>query len=112
MRKNTFRKERVEELFRHLSAEFLQRNSNASSLITVTRVSVSPDLRNATVYISVLPEEKEKDALDFAKRKRSELRAFIGPQFHAKALPFFDIEIDYGEKNRQRLDELEREDEK
>lgn len=102
----TERKEKVANLLKELAAKFLERESNGTSLITVTSCDVSPDIKRATVFITVLPDEKENDALDFAKRKRGELRAYIKKYMQIKNIPFIDIEIDRGEKNRQKIDEL------
>lgn len=89
-----------------LAAEFFVRENNGTSLITVTRADVSPDFRNATIYFTVLPENKEAEALGFAKRKRSDLRDMLKNQLDTKYIPFVDVEIDAGEKNRQKIDEL------
>ncbi len=91
-----------------LTAQFLQVESGGQSLITATNCRVSRDMRSATVFISVFPDTKEQAALDFAKRKRTELRTYIKENTKIKILPFVDIEIDRGEKNRQRIDELSR----
>lgn len=90
----------------HLAAEFLGRESNRQSLITVTRADVSPDLTRGTVYFTVMPESYEETALDFTKRKRTEFRTFVKRHMQLRKLPFFDFEIDYGEKHRQHLDTL------
>ncbi|MBU1728108.1 ribosome-binding factor A, partial [Patescibacteria group bacterium] len=79
------------------------------SLITVTSCTTSPDLKRATVFMTVFPSSKEKAALDFAKRKRTELREFLKKNMQTRNIPFVDIEIDQGEKNRQKIDELLRE---
>jgi ribosome-binding factor A len=100
------RNEKVANLIKELSAVFLERENNQTSLITVTSCNVSPDLKRATVFITVLPDEKEHDALDFAKRKRGELRTYIKKNIQIKNIPFVDIQIDRGEKNRQKIDEL------
>ena len=100
------RQEKVSELLRNLTAEFLERESNHQSLITVTTANVSSDLKRATVFITVLPEDKEAAALDFAKRKRKELREFVKSKTKFRVLPFLDIEIDKAEKIRQKIDEL------
>ncbi|HWA31918.1 MAG TPA: ribosome-binding factor A [Candidatus Paceibacterota bacterium] len=97
---------RAAELVRELGAEFLNREANRTALITVTGASVSEDLRRATLLITVLPEEKEHEALDFAKRKRGELREYLKKNMRSKNVPFVDIEIDQGEKNRQKIDDL------
>ncbi len=100
---------RMRELISHLAAEYLSRNSNRMSLITVTGTTLSTDRKNATIFISVLPESEEKSALEFAKRKRSELREYLHDNGRFSTLPILDIVLDKGEKNRQRIDELSRE---
>jgi ribosome-binding factor A len=75
----------------------------------VTSADCSPDLKRATIFITVLPADKEKTALEFAKRKRPELREFLKNTMTTKNIPFIDIEIDLGEKHRQKIDELLRE---
>lgn len=105
----TERTEKVSNFIKELSATFLGREDNKTSLITVTGCTTSPDLKRATVLITVLPESKEHDALEFAKRKRGELRDFLKKNMETKVIPFIDIVIDKGEKNRQKIDELLRE---
>src|SRR3989344_2604948 len=100
------RTDKVANILKELSANFLERENNGTSLITVTRADVSPDLKRGTIYITVLPDDKEKTALEFAKRKRGELRESIKKNMTTKVIPFIEIEIDQGEKNRQKIDEL------
>jgi ribosome-binding factor A len=100
------RNEKVANHLKELSAEFLARENNRTSLITVTSATCSPDLKRATIFITVLPTEKERVALEFAKRKRKELREFFKKTMTTKNIPFVDIAIDLGEKHRQKIDEL------
>ena len=100
------RNEKVANHLKKLTAEFLGRENNKTSLITVTSATCSSDLKRGTVFITVFPSEKEKDALQFAKRKRGELREFFKKTMTIKNIPFIDIEIDLGEKHRQKIDEL------
>jgi ribosome-binding factor A len=103
------RNEKVATHIKELSAQFLGRENNRTSLITVTSASCSPDLKRATVFITVLPTSKETSALGFLKRKRGELREFLKKNMPIKTIPFIDIALDLGEKNRQKIDELLRE---
>lgn len=103
---NSQRQEKVSELLRNLTAEFLERESGIQSLITVTGSNVSSDLKRATIYITVLPENKEDAALDFAKRKRKELREYVKSKTKFRVLPFLDVELDKAEKIRQKIDGL------
>ncbi len=100
---------KVANQIKELAAEFLGRENNRTSLITVISCNTSPDLKKATIFITVLPDIKEHDALDFAKRKRAEIREFLKKKMNLKIIPFLDIKIDQGEKNRQKIDELLRE---
>ena len=105
----SLRTEKVCELIKGLAAEFLARESDRTSIITVTRADVSNDLKNATVYFTVYPEKSEEAALLFAKRRRSEFKKYARDKMNMKPIPFFNFEIDEGEKNRQRIDELSKE---
>ncbi|MFA6608387.1 MAG: ribosome-binding factor A [Candidatus Paceibacterota bacterium] len=93
-----------------IAQDFFQRESSGASLITVTRAEVSADMKHATIFITVLPESKEAAALDFAKRMRSELRHKVMKRLPVKVIPFFEVELDYGEKNRLHVEELLRKD--
>ena len=99
---------KVAEAIAHMAADFFARESNAQSLITVTRADVSPDLKNVKVYLTVLPEKFEDTVLAFAKRNRTDFREYVKHNSVLRHLPNFDFEIDYGEKNRQRIDDLTR----
>jgi ribosome-binding factor A len=98
----------VSENLAHLAADFFARESNGQSLVTVTRADVSPDLKNAKIYFTVLPQEFQDKALAFAKRSRTDFRDFVKGKSSMKFLPTFDFDIDFGELNRQRIDELTR----
>jgi len=100
------RQQKVSEQIAHIAADFLGRESNRQSLITVTRADISPDLSKGTVYFTVLPDSYQETALDFAKRKRTEFRTYVKKHTKLRRLPYFDFEIDYGEKHRQHLDTL------
>ena len=99
---------KVAEAIARLAADFFARESNAQSLITVTHAEVTPDLKNVRVYISVLPQTSEEPALAFAKRNRTEFREYLKEHSVLRFLPIVDFEIDTGEKNRQRIDDLTR----
>lgn len=103
------RNEKVANHIKELAAEFLGRENNRTSLITVTSATCSPDLKHAMIFITVFPSEKEKSALEFVKRKRGELRELLKKIMTTKNIPFVDIAIDLGEKHRQKIDELLRE---
>lgn len=102
------RQTQVAETLARLAADYFARESNRESLITVTRADVSPDLKNVIIFFSVLPERYEEPALHFARRSRTDFRTFIKEKASLRYLPNIDFQIDYGEKNRQRIDDLTR----
>lgn len=98
----------VSETLAHLAADYFARESNRLALITVTRADVSPDLKNVIIFFSVLPEQYEESVLHFTRRNRTDFREYIKKHAAMRFLPNVDFEIDYGEKNRQRIDYLTR----
>ena len=96
----------MREALREMAAEFLAREAGRESLITVTRAELSEDGKRGTIYITVMPESAETGAVNFANRNRSEFSDFFKKRIRGALLPHVTFEIDKGEKNRQRLDEL------
>lgn len=90
----SLRAEKICGLIKEAAAEFLSRESDSTSIITVTRADVSSDFKNATIYFTVYPKESENAALLFAKRKRREFKKYAREKIRMKRIPFFDFEID------------------
>lgn len=101
------RLERLNSLFTQLAAEFFAKELPLANsvFVTVTRADISSDLKNATIYISVFPEEKEKEIMKAVKDKRVDLRKYFAGKLTMKFLPVFKIEIDEAEKARLRFEE-------
>ncbi|MDP2648398.1 MAG: ribosome-binding factor A [bacterium] len=102
------REVQVSGLIAQMAAKYIARESSVSALMTVTRADVSSDLKNATILFSVVPATREAEALAFAKRARSGFRDYLRAKSSLHPTPMVDFQIDYGEKNRQRIDELTR----
>lgn len=106
MDKREFRGEKIASHIKELAATYIEREAGTTSLITVTRVIISPDNKNATIMITVLPREKENAAYGFIKRNLGDLRKYVTKNLKINPIPFLNVEIDEGEKNRQKIDEL------
>jgi ribosome-binding factor A len=96
----------MREFLRSTAAQFFLREAGPRSLVTVTDATISPDFKYGTIYITTFPTSEEASALEFAKRKRSDLREYIKNHSKMRTLPVLEIKIDEGERNRQRIDEL------
>ena len=104
-----FRKEKLASNLGELAAQFLQ-ETKKTTLVTVTSVEISDDEERATIGFTVFPADKEQAALVIAKRRQKAFRAFAGSRLRTRRIPNIRFVIDMGEKNRQRVDELLRED--
>ena len=93
-------------MLKDLAADFLSRQSNRTSLITVTRVELSEDCKRVRVQLSVLPKEKEKAALIFANRMTTEFKEYIKEHSRIRVLPMIKFVPDVGQENFQNIQEL------
>ncbi len=104
-----FKAEKITELIKNLSAKFVQSESSGASLITVTRVRLSENKKSAMIFFTTLPTDKQQTALLFLNRKINELISFIRKNSKIGIIPNLHFEIDRGELNRQKIDEISRE---
>lgn len=98
-----------EGMLLELAAKYIAREAGRSTLITPTRAHLSSDGKYATIFVSVYPTDQGKHAITFLMRHKDDFRAFLKEsRVRFPVLPYISFEIDYGELNRQRLDELSR----
>lgn len=103
---NIKKEEKIKEILKQGAAEFFSEKSDLSSLTTVTKTEISDRGRKALIGFTVFPEKDEEKILKFAKRNRSNFREFLKERTALIILPFVDFAIDFGEKNRQKLEEI------
>jgi ribosome-binding factor A len=102
-----------EEIQKELSA--LLRNLKdprvQDTMISITRVEATPDLRYAKIYASFLQEEKAKDALKGLKSASGYLRRELGRALQLRYTPELvweqDDSITYGAKMLKLINSLE-----
>jgi len=98
---------RAGELIRHALAEIFSRGDVhdpvlESHLITVPEVRMSPDLRQATVYVMPLGGRDQNDVVAALERNKRYLRGEIARRVNLKFAPDIRFRID------ERFDEAER----
>ncbi len=98
--------ERINKEMKKLFAEFVERESNKNSLVTITRCEISRDRKNINVFFSVLPQDAEKQVLSFLNRRKWDARDYMKKRIKTRVIPFVNFVIDEGEKNRQKIDQL------
>jgi ribosome-binding factor A len=96
--------DKIENLIKQeISLIFLLKLQNLdSSLITITNVRVSPDLKIAKIYVSIFEKDRREVVLEKIKSKvkfiRSELASRITIKFVPELKFFLDDTLDYVEK--------------
>jgi ribosome-binding factor A len=104
---------RVNELVqRELSDILRKRYQSETVTITITEVRVSPDLRDARVFVSVVGDETAaEEKLRWLRRHAAEIREEVGRRIVLKYLPKFEYVLDQsairGARILQVLDEIE-----
>ena len=82
-----------------------------STMISITRVETTPDLRYAKVYASFLDESKASDALKGLKSASGYLRRELGSSLNLRYTPelqwALDDSITYGAKMLKLINSLE-----
>jgi ribosome-binding factor A len=80
-------KAKTESALLHAAAEFINRESNRTSLITVTRVELDDRGQHLTVFVSVFPDEHARTALEFLSRVRDEFAEYIKKTIKIRMIP-------------------------
>lgn len=100
---------RVNELLqRELNDILRRRYQNEALAITISEVRVSPDLRDARVFVAVIAggEEEATRALRWLRSKASEIRTEVGRRIVLKFLPKFVYVLDHGSAQAARVIQL------
>lgn len=102
------RMEKVQKLARQVLGEEMQTLKDPRvGFATITAVKITPDLRHARVWVSVLGSDDEvKDTMAGLNSARPYLRTELGRQMRMKYLPELIFELDTGAEEAQRLDEI------
>jgi len=103
------KQERYNDLLRDIVSSFIKEKIDFKAMVTVMRVETPENLRSAKVFVSVFPDEKETEALDFFKRKKNDLYDFIKPRLKMRFLPSFSFEIDKAIKLERKIEAISRE---
>ena len=105
------RTNRVSEELREILAEEIPRLKDPRvGFVTVTGVSVTPDLRLVRVFYTVVGDDRARRATAAALRSaRGHLRQVIGHEVRMKVLPDLRFEEDAAIERGDRIEELLRE---
>ncbi|HEX2239776.1 MAG TPA: 30S ribosome-binding factor RbfA [Actinomycetota bacterium] len=104
----TQRVEKVQKLARQVLGELIQELKDPRvGFVTVTAVRMTPDLRSARVFVSVLGTEAEQeDSIAGLKSATPHLRSELGHEMRLKYTPELTFQLDHGPEEAQRLETL------
>ncbi|RFC68605.1 MULTISPECIES: 30S ribosome-binding factor RbfA [Mesorhizobium] len=103
---------RVGEQVRHALSELLQRGEVRDNLIETTVISVSevrmsPDLKIATAFVSPLGAKDDQAVIDALNRNARFIRGRMSPALRQmKYMPEFRFRLDTSYDNMAKIDEL------
>ncbi len=114
--KNTNRLGRInEELKKEISQviNYELKNPDVTGMISVTKVKVTPDLKYAKVYVSVLNSKNLNKTLDGLKDSSGFIRSRVAKTVNLRITPElvfeYDDSIEYGERIDSILKNLKKE---
>ena len=108
---------KVGEELRHLISDALLRSSFydehiENNNITITEVNVSPDLKNAKVYVMPLGGKKKLDVLNSLNKAKGRLKKIISSNLNLRQTPRLIFKIDetfeYAKKINDILDKIKK----
>jgi ribosome-binding factor A len=105
----TQRQEKVEELLKVEISDIIQRELKDPRVgfITVTDVEITPDLRHARVFVSVLGDEsQQKASMKALKSASGFIRGELGKRIRMRVTPEIEFRVDESIERGARIFEL------
>ncbi|MCX7798312.1 MAG: 30S ribosome-binding factor RbfA [Melioribacter sp.] len=114
----SYRIDKVASLIKEeLSLIFLHKIQDPKlSIITVTNIKVSPDLRHTKVYLSVYDKDKRQEVLDKVNELKGWIRTQLAGRIQIRFVPeldfYIDDTLDYVEKIENLIKKIHEDDNK
>jgi len=100
----SFFKEKLDSILqKEVSEAILKEIDKKDFLITVTKVKTSPDLSKSEVFLTIFPDQKEKEALDLLNKNVGQIQKAINKKVKVKYVPMIVFKIDKGAKNLYKI---------
>ena len=109
MPKNETRLNRVdEEIKKYISAIIMNdiKDPNLTGIISVTKVKVTPDLKYAKVYVSILNATNTKQDLAILKKSAGLTRSLLAKRMNLRITPEIIFELDESMEYGARIDSI------
>lgn len=90
------RSQRVSDLVREEIADLIMYKLKDPRIgfVTVTGVEMTPDLKSARVFVSILNEEDREISMEVLNSSKSFIRSALGKRLRLKFIPSIDFKLD------------------
>jgi ribosome-binding factor A len=105
----SIRTEKVAEEIKHQLASIMSRELGELhlGLVTVTRVRISRDLKNAKAYLSFIGnKEPAETCIEKINLRKKQIKMLLGKNMHLKFVPEIDFYFDDNMEYASRIDEI------
>ena len=105
------RQMRVGEELRHLISSVLLRETFYDQIIetndiTITEVSVSPDLKNAKIYVMPLGGKQKLEVVNSLNKVKGRIKKLISSSITLRQIPKINFMIDESFENAKNIDDI------
>lgn len=110
--RNNNRIGRIDEEYRKELSQIIGyelKNPNVTGLISVTKVKVTPDLKFAKVYVSILNSKNIKETMEGLKKSSGFIRTELAKRINLRNTPELIFEIDDSMEYGAKIDSILRE---
>ena len=107
--KNNNRLSRIDEEYRKELSQIISfelKNSSITGMISVTKVKVTPDLKYAKVYVSMLNSKSKEKTLEALKKSAGYIRSGIAKKINLRITPELVFEEDDSMEYGMKIDSI------
>lgn len=87
----------VEATLKKAIAQVLQRDladPRIDAFVSITRVKISPDMANATIFVSIMPEKKQSKNIHGLRHATGHIRSLVLKKMAIRTVPRFRFVLD------------------
>lgn len=99
------RMRKVNELIHHAVSEIIAREVELplDVFVTITHVDTSRDLKHATAYVTVLPDQKRVSTIELINKRKPFIQRQLGKRIKLKYTPVLHFVFDEAQIKAQRV---------
>lgn len=102
------RAEQIAEIIQRKVNDFFVREIEfpLESLVTLTKIEVTPDLKQAVMYLSILPINQTGSVLKAVNKNLKQIRHFLGSQLKLRVAPHLKVVVDDSALKSRRIEKI------